>query len=194
MKVIGLTGGIGSGKSVVARIFGCMGIPVFDADKHANSLYETDSELLREVAARFGSHMLTAEGKLNRQALASVVFSDEQALMALNALVHPRVGRKFLEWMGQQSGNVVIREAAILFESGSNTDCDAVILVSAPLQMRIERVMLRNGLNESEVRTRISRQWPEEILRKLSDVEIVNDERSLLIPQVLKVARQMGIG
>jgi len=193
MKVIGLTGGIGSGKSVVARIFGCMGIPVFDADKHANALYETDPELLREVATRFGSHMLTAEGKLNRQALASVVFSDEQALLALNALVHPRVGRQFLEWKEHQSGQVVIREAAILFESGSNTDCDAVILVSAPTQMRIERVILRNGLKESEVRARISRQWPEEKLRPLADFEIINDEKSLLIPQVLKLAQQIGI-
>jgi len=193
MKVIGLTGGIGSGKSLVGRIFQSVGVPVFDADKQAIALYESDPDLLRDVVRCFGTQVLNSEGKLNRQTLAAIVFSDEQALKSLNALVHPLVFKRFSAWKHEQKGNVVIREAAILFESGSNADCDFVVLVSAPEQMRIERVMHRNGLDEGEVKARISRQWPEEKLRSLADFEIVNDEKKLLLPQVMNLIHEIGI-
>jgi dephospho-CoA kinase len=184
MKVIGLTGGIGSGKSTVARVFETLGYPVFEADREALALYEEDHELLREVANSFGSDVLFANGTLNRATLASKVFSNSDALLQLNALVHPRVAIRFQRWKEKQRVQVVIREAAILFESGSDADCDAVIVITAPEELRVARVMKRSGLSESDVRARISRQWSEQQLIAKADAVIVNDEQHLVLPQI----------
>lgn len=187
MKVIGLTGGIGSGKSTIARVFDTLGFPVFDADHEALALYETDSALLEEVVKEFGKGILQSDGSLNRVALANIVFSDEKALKRLNALVHPRVAKRFEIWKQHQHSTAVIREAAILFESGSDKGCDAIILVTAPEELRIQRVMKRNGISEAEVRARMARQWPEERLIERADEIIVNDDTRLVLPQVLRV-------
>jgi dephospho-CoA kinase len=191
MKVIGLTGGIGSGKSTVARVYESLGYPVFDADKEALALYENDPTLLPKVVELFGDGVLLPDGRLNRMALASVVFSDESALKKLNALVHPRMARRFEEWKQQQNSETVIREAAILFESGSDAGCDAVIVVTAPEELRIKRVMQRNGIREAEVRARMARQWPESMLVERADEVIVNDDKTLVLPQIMKVVNRI---
>lgn len=193
MKVIGLTGGIGSGKTTVARVFMSEGIPVFDADAEAIALYASDEALLTEVVALFGNDILLDDGTLNRRALAARVFHDAEALKKLNALVHPRVATKFAQWKKLQPSSYVLREAAILFESGSNTDCDAVIVVTAPENVRIRRVMDRNGISEDEVRARMMRQWSEEELIKRADAIIVNDDTKLILPQIAQVKKKLGL-
>ena len=185
MKVIGLTGGIGSGKSTMARVFETLGFPVFDADREALALYDNDPTLLPKVVELFGEGILLPDGRLNRMALANIVFSDESALKKLNALVHPRVAERFEEWKSGQHIPAVIREAAILFESGSDAGCDMVIVVTAPEALRIQRVMERNGSSESEVRARMARQWTEPKLVERANEVIVNDDKSLVLPQVM---------
>ena len=193
MKVIGLTGGIGSGKSTVARIVRQLGIPVFDADREALSLYDEDESLLAEVKQKFGVVVIQPDGRLNRQALASIGFKDAQALQQLNALVHPRVARKFEAWKERQVSRSVIREAAILFESGSAADCDVVIVVTAPEQLRIKRVQNRSGLGEAEVRARMSRQWTEAELVERADAVIVNDDKHLVLPQLMQAIQDFAV-
>lgn len=187
MKVIGLTGGIGSGKSTIARVFETLGVPVFDADREALALYDDDQLLLTEVKERFGNEVLDVNGRLNRSVLASIVFNDVGALQQLNAMVHPRVAKKFDAWKKMQRTSVVIREAAILFESGSAEDCDAVIVVTAPEELRIARVQKRNGCSEEEVRARMKRQWSEEQLIERANAVIVNDDKHLVLPQLTRV-------
>lgn len=193
MKVIGLTGGIGSGKSTVARVFATMGVPVFDADSEAKMLYASDPTLLTELVQVFGSHILDSEGALNKSALAGLVFTNETALQKLNTLVHPRVAHRFEIWKSQQTTSHVIREAAILFESGSNADCDAVIAVTSPEELRIARVMQRSSLSREEIKNRMAQQWPEEELVRRSDFQIINDLNTLLLPQIFKIAEQIQI-
>jgi dephospho-CoA kinase len=190
MKVIGLTGGIGSGKSTVARVFNTLGVPVFDADSEAKKLYAEDPTLLPEVVKIFGPQILNDDSSLNREALAGIVFSDAESLTKLNALVHPRVGKRFQEWKEKQQCTAVIREAAILFESGSHTDCDEVVVVTAPENLRIERVMKRNAIAADEVRARIARQWTGEQLLQQANAVIQNDEKTLVLPQVLAIAEK----
>lgn len=187
MKVIGLTGGIGSGKSIVARVMETLGVPVFDADRAALALYDEDEALLTEVKERFGDSVIQPGGQLNRQALASIVFNDVEALKQLNAMVHPRVAKKFDAWKKMQKASAVIREAAILFESGSASDCDVVIVVTAPEDLRVARVQKRNGWSEAEVRARMKRQWSEEQLIERADAVIVNDDKHLVLPQLARV-------
>jgi dephospho-CoA kinase len=187
MKVIGLTGGIGSGKSTVARVMETLGIPVFDADREALALYDEDESLLTEVKERFGASVIQLGGGLNRQALASIIFNDAEALKQLNAMVHPRVAKKFDTWKKMQQTPVVIREAAILFESGSAADCDFVIVVTAPEDVRVARVQKRNGWTEAEVRARMKRQWTEMQLLESADAVIVNDDKHLVLPQLTRV-------
>ena len=187
MKVIGLTGGIGSGKSTVARVFETLGVPVFDADRAALALYDEDESLLVEVMQRFGVSVIDANGRVNRPALASIVFNDAEALQQLNAMVHPRVAKKFDAWKKLQRASAVVREAAILFESRSASDCDAVIVVTAPEDLRVDRVQKRNGWNEAEVRARMNRQWSEQQLIERADAVIVNDDKHLVLPQLTRV-------
>jgi dephospho-CoA kinase len=187
MKVIGLTGGIGSGKSIVARVMETLGVPVFDADRAALALYDEDEALLTEVKERFGDSVIQPGGQLNRQALASIVFNDVEALKQLNAMVHPRVAKKFDAWKKMQKASAVIREAAILFESGSASDCEVVIVVTAPEDLRVARVQKRNGWTEAEVRARMKRQWTEEQLIERADAVIVNDDKHLVLPQLARV-------
>lgn len=183
VKVIGLTGGIGSGKSTVARVFAQLGTPVYMADDRAKALYTEDAELKRAVLARFGTSTYAGD-VLNRAYLAQQVFGNPAALADLNALVHPRVGADFKRWKAQQDFPYLIREAAILFESGSHKDCDAVILVSAPEQMRIARVMKRDGVDADAVQARMARQWTDAQRLPLSSHQLHNDDRALLVPQI----------
>ena len=188
--VVGLTGGMGTGKSVVARILRSLGYPVYAADERAKSLYLTDGTLKSGMKHRFGSDVFDTEGVLDRQALAERVFGDDEELRALNALVHPAVARDFEEWKDRcaSSGSkVVFREAAILFESGSDSDCDMVWAVSAPLDLRLARISSRNGWTREEIDRRLVHQWPAEEVESRADVVIPNDGNKALVPVILSL-------
>jgi len=191
---IGVTGGIGSGKSVVCRIFNVLGIPVFDADAEAKRLMTTEASLRNAIRAEFGTEAYHEDGTLNRPYLADQVFNDEQRLKILNGLVHPVVIRKGEQWAQQQKAPYTIKEAALLFESGSFKLNHYTILVSAPVGIRIERVMQRDGVTAEQVKARMERQWPDERKRQLADFVIVNDGIQALIPQVLALDKQFRSG
>jgi dephospho-CoA kinase len=183
---IGLTGGIGSGKSTVAKIFGLLQVPVYYADAASKRLYHTDLELMANIKRHFGEDVYTS-GQLNRARLAAIVFNDPKKLELLNQLVHPPTIRDAEEWMKAQTAPYIIKEAALLFESGSVSGLDYVIGVKAPLSLRMKRVMDRDGVSQEEVTSRMKRQIDEEIKMRLCDWVITNDEQQLVLPQVLEL-------
>jgi len=188
MLKIGITGGIGSGKTTVCRIFEALGIPVFNADQVAKSIMNTDAALMASIKEIFGKQAYFKNGELNRKYLASQVFSNQKALNVLNSLVHPAAIQAFEDWyLEQNNGPYVLKEAAILFESGSYKNCDFNILILSPETLRIRRVMERDEVDEESVRARINKQMAEEEKEKLADFTIINDEKKALIPQVLKL-------
>jgi dephospho-CoA kinase len=184
MLKIGLTGGIGSGKSTVASIFKVLGIPVYMADDATRQLMNEDAALKKAILEEFGEQSYV-DGQLNRPYLASIVFNEPARLDKLNALTHPVTIRHAREWMSRQQASYVIKEAALIFESGSAENLDYVIGVYAPRTIRIKRVMDRDGVAREEVIKRMNRQIDEELKMKLCDFVLVNDEQQLLIPQVL---------
>lgn len=190
MKKIGLTGGIGSGKTMVAKIFETLGIPVYYADSAAKHLMNNDPFLRHQLVSVFGEQVYTSDG-LNRAYLASVVFNDKHRLEQLNALIHPVTIQHAEEWMKKQKAPYVIKEAAILFETGSAEHLDHVIGVSAPSHVRIQRVMDRDGLTAADVKKRMDQQISESMKMKLCDYIIVNDEVELVIPQVLELHEKL---
>lgn len=183
---IGLTGGIGSGKSVVAHIFTVLGIPVFNADTAAKQIMETDAGLRKELIKNFGPDTFRG-GHLNRKYLGDIVFNDTYKLELLNALVHPYAIAAAEEWVLQQQAPYTVKEAALFFEAGSAVGFDYMIGVYSPQHMRIKRVMDRDNLTRDEVKAKMRHQIQEEIKMRLCDVVIINDEQQLLIPQVLKL-------
>lgn len=193
---IGVTGGIGAGKSLVCRIFSSLGIPVFDADSRAKQLMITEPGLIRKIKTSFGEGAYTPEGALNRIYLAEQVFEDPEKLTLLNSLVHPVTGLDFEKWMQEQKPvPYVIKEAALIFESGSHKNLDAVVAVSAPEELRLRRTVIRDEhRSRKQVEEIISRQLPEEERLKLADYRIVNDEKNLIIPQVLKLHKAFSAG
>ena len=183
---IGITGGIGSGKSTICTIFELLGVPVFYADAAAKKVMHTDEELKTGVIAAFGVKAFSVEGILNRKYIADLVFNDKKALEMLNALVHPAVFRAFDAWLLKYRDRpYVIKEAALLFESESYKMCTHSILVKAPEELKIKRVMERDHITETEVRLRMARQFSDEEKELLANYIILNDEQKLLIPQVL---------
>ena len=190
MLRIGITGGIGSGKSTIAKIFEVLGIPVFYADAEARRIMNEDEELKKNIIKNFGEASYT-NGKLNRSYLASIVFNDNHQLDILNSLTHPVTIKNGEEWMLRQITPYAIHEAALIFESGSAKDLDKVIGVYAPPSLRIKRVMDRDGISREEVLKRMNRQVGEDMKMKLCDFVIVNDEQQLVIPQVLELDQQL---
>jgi dephospho-CoA kinase len=188
--MIGLTGGIGSGKSTVAQIFTVLGVPVFDADAAAREIMETDEQLIAKIKALFGEDTYTAN-KLNRKALADKVFNDTHRLEQLNALVHPATIQAAIDWAHRQSSPYVIKEAALMFEAGSAFNLQFVIGVSAPKNLRIKRIMDRSDMTRDEVLARMSRQIDNNIKMRLCDYVIVNDELQMVVPQVLKLHEEL---
>lgn len=186
MLKIGLTGGIGSGKTTVAGIFKVLGIPVFDADSEARFIMEKDERLALSIKNTFGSESYTL-GKLNRPFLANLVFNDLFKLEQLNALAHPATIVAANTWMNAQTTPYVIKEAALMFEAGSAAHLDYVIGVFAHENIRLERVIDRDKVTREQALTRMSRQIKEEIKMKLCDFVLVNDDEQLLIPQVLQL-------
>jgi dephospho-CoA kinase len=188
MKVIGVTGGIGSGKSVVCRIFSKLGIPVYEADAAVHQLYEKYPELTEKIVKEIPGDFSDKNGKINRKKLGEIVFSDPVKLKVLNNLVHPVVKSDFKNWLKENNGSpYAIKEAAILFESGTNSDCEKVISVISPMDLRIYRVRERDRKPRNEVELIINRQMNDEERISRSDFVIYNDEKQLLIPQVLKI-------
>lgn len=186
---IGVTGGIGSGKSTVTGIFKVLGIPVFDADTEAKLIMESDPALRTDIIEKFGPAAYK-EGVLDRKYLASIVFNDAYQLELLNSLVHPVAIAAAAEWATRQKGPYVVKEAALFFEAGSASGLDYIIGVYAPQHLRLKRVMDRDRVTSDEVMARMQRQIQEEIKMRLCDFVIMNDDQQLLIPQVLKLHEQ----
>lgn len=184
MLQIGLTGGIGSGKTTVAQIFRVLGIPVFDADAVAKQLIESDKDIREGLLQLFGSRSFVNE-TLDRKYMAAEVFADRDKLEQLNALVHPHAIAASQNWARQQSSPYIVKEAALLFEAGSTADLDYIVGVFAPDPLRLKRAMHRDGADRSNILQRMNHQISETIKMRLCDVVVRNDEQSLLIPQVL---------
>jgi dephospho-CoA kinase len=189
MLKIGITGGIGSGKTTVCKVFETLGIPVFYADTVAKQIMVTDELLVAGVKSAFGKESYAADGSLNNKYIAGIVFNNADELARLNALVHPAVFRAFDSWVKQVPATVpyVLKEAALLFESGSYKLCDQNILVLAPEAVRLRRVMDRDGVTAEQVKVRMDKQLPDEDKIKLADQVINNNETDSLIVQVTQL-------
>ena len=183
---IGITGGIGSGKSMVAKVFEVLGIPVYYADDAAKRLMNEDEDLQQQLIASFGDAIYT-NGLLNRKVLATLVFNDTKKLSLLNSIVHPVTIKDGEAWMKKQVAPYTIKEAALIFESGANKYLDKVIGVYAPAPLRLQRVMLRDNLPEEAVKARMEKQMDEETKMGLCDYIINNNGQELVIPQVMKI-------
>lgn len=187
---VGITGGMGSGKTTVCKIFESLDIPVYYADDEAKWLISNDKDLKKGIVKIFGDEAYTEQGEYNRPFVAKIVFEHKEKLAALNALVHPAVERHSRAWHEKhaEAGEpYTLREAALMVESGSYKFLDLLIVVTAPEDLRIQRVMQRDGATEQEVRARMKSQLPEEEKVKLADFVIVNDGQRALIPQVWQI-------
>jgi dephospho-CoA kinase len=192
MLKVGLTGGIGSGKSLVCRIFSTLDIPVYQADIAAKRLYDTDNELQNSLKKLFGER-LYASGRLDRQMLAEIIFYDSENLRKVNALVHPAVERDFREYVASQpkTAPYLIHEAAILYEARIEKMFDAIINVVAPEYLKIERSMARGNTSYRDVKQRIAAQWSDSLKIELSDYNIINDNKTPVLPQILQIHSEL---
>ncbi len=190
MLRVGLTGGIGSGKSTVAKIFEVLGIPVYYADDAAKRLMNEDEELKAKIKEAFGDDIYT-EGSLNKKQLAAIVFNDPEKLNTLNKLIHPATIKDAAAWMHKQKAPYTLKEAALIFESGAQQGLDYVIGVTAPAPLRILRTMQRDGVTREEVIARLDKQMDDAIKMKLCDFVINNDEQDMLLPQVLALHQKL---
>jgi dephospho-CoA kinase len=190
MLKVGITGGIGSGKTTVCQVFEKLGAPVYYADQRAKDLMEDDKQLCADIRKEFGDQVYDEAGKLNRKLLAEIVFGNEAKLVKLNDLVHPAVFRDNQSWnevLAKKGYTYVLKEAALLVETGSYRMLDKLIVVSAPEEDRIKRVMARDGATKEQVLARIKAQMPEEQKVKYADYIIYNDHIMELVPEVTKI-------
>lgn len=190
MIKVGITGGIGSGKTSVCQIFERLGVPVYYADIRAKQLMEEDRQLVADIKKLIGNDAYNEDGTLNRKLIADTVFSDEKKLLQLNGLVHPAVGKDYESWneiLQRNNYPYSIKEAALLVEAGSYKQCDKLIVVTAKLEDRIARVIARDNATREQVLARINAQVPEEEKVKLADFVIHNDTIMDLVPQVTKI-------
>lgn len=190
MKTIGITGGIGSGKSTVAKIFVSMGYPVYNSDVRAKNILNVNPKVVSEISNLFGKGIYNNR-KIDRKKLARIVFEDNEKLAKLNAIVHPAVGEDFETWKANQTTSFVLKESAILFETGIYKNLDSIILVTSPIQTRIERVQNRDNSTKEEVESRIKNQWLDEKKIPLSNFIIDNSGDTLVIPQVLEIIEKI---
>ena len=191
MLKIGITGGIGSGKSTACLVFEKLGIPVYYSDTRAKELMIEDQELIASIKAHFGNEVYSGS-ILNNKVLASIVFADKNELKILNDLVHPAVGRDYKNWLSQyKNENYTLKEAALLYEAGIYKELDKVIVVTCPLETRVERVMKRDKVSKEEVMKRVQNQWEEKEKVKLSDYLLDNSGTELLITQVVKLHKEI---
>lgn len=183
---LGITGGIGSGKTSVCRVFGVLGIPVFSADRVANEIMENDEKIIRGINSIAGSDLYVS-GKLDRMALASLIFNNKEMLFKVDSLVHPAVFDQFSRWVPSQNAVYVIMEAAIMFESGASKLVDKIVTVAAPVEQRIERIIERNKLTREQIAERINNQMDDAERMRLSDYVINNSENDMIIPAILRI-------
>ncbi len=184
MITVGITGGIGSGKSTIAHLFELMSYPVYCSDTRSKWLMNNDLEIKKQLIDNFGEKVYP--GYLDRATLANIVFNDKEALEKLNAISHPAVEKDFIRWRAEQTTDIVFKEAAILFESGSYKNVDKTICVVAPEIIRIKRVMQRDNANAKQVQERIANQWPDEKKIEFADFVINTNDIELAIPQAIK--------
>lgn len=190
MIVVGLTGGIGSGKSTIAKVFRALGVPVFESDAEAKHILNRE-DVVQHISDTFGEWLINS-GRVDRAKLAGLVFGDKQELAKLNAIIHPAVRKQFLAWVDANSNSpYVINEAAILFESGLAEMTRFTINVSAPVEERIKRVIARDALTREEVTSRINNQMSDEQRSALSTWTIVNDGLEAVLPQVLQISNEI---
>jgi dephospho-CoA kinase len=187
MLKVGLTGGIGSGKTTVSQVFKNLGVPIFNSDLVARDIVNTDDETINAIKLQFGEAMYNADG-LDRKALASKVFNHPEELQKLNNIVHPKVAERFNAWCREQAGvPYIIKEAAILFETGTHQNLDRVIVVYTQKEERIRRIIERDNSTREEVESRMSNQWDDQTRNKLADFIIINDDLELVLPQVMEL-------
>ncbi len=192
MLQVGLTGNIGSGKTTVCRFFEVLGVPVYYADQRARQITNTP-QVLDHIREEFGVDVFDSPNRLNRQKLAQVVFNDQEALKTLNGIIHPRVYRDYHRWLQQHPhATYCLQEAAILFESGKADRFDQVIVVSAPKEIRLQRVMMRENVARHQVEQRMNNQMDQHTLEEKADYVIINDNHQAIIPQVLKLHALLG--
>ena len=188
----GITGGIGSGKTTVCKIFEVLGVPVYYADDRAKELITTDKTLIKKIKKLLGEDVYDSENNLNKKRISAIVFNFPEVLEQYNAIVHPAVFEDAEKWMRRhQQFDYILEEAALLFETGTYKKLDTIICVTAPLEIRIERIKKRDGLTEDEILARISSQMPEEEKIALSNYVIYNDGATPLIRQVLRIHEKL---
>ncbi len=191
MLKIGLTGGIGSGKTTVAKVLEVLGVPVYYADEAAKELMHSNELLKQQLILHFGRETYFEDGQLNRKHVSSIVFNNKEKLELLNSLVHPATIADAKEWFSKQQSPYVVKEAALLFESGTAEGLDYVIGVTAPAALRMKRVMDRDGVTADEVKRRMANQVDEALKMKLCDFVLHNSEQELLLPQVLALHNEL---
>lgn len=190
MITIGITGGIGSGKSVICKLLNSMGYPVYYADAESKRLTNTHPKIKKDLIALFGEKIFT-DNQINKKMLAERIFNNSETLIKVNNIIHPIVKEDVEKWVKKQKSPLCIVEAAILFESGLYQELDKKILVTAPIDIRIKRVKLRDKLTEEEIKSRINNQMSDEDKIKLADYVIVNDEKTAVIPQVNRIIQKL---
>jgi dephospho-CoA kinase len=190
---VGVTGGIGSGKSTVCNIFRLLGVPIYEADLRAKALMISNTDLREAIIANFGKESYLKNGNINRAYMSEVVFSDESKTNLINSLVHPAVYDDYKKWVAHRnSHSYLVKEAALLFEAGSYKNLDKIIVVTAPVKKRIERILMRDHhRSEIQIQKIIDKQWPEEEKTRLAHFVIKNDNSHLLIPQVIKIHEKL---
>ena len=186
MLKVGVTGGIGSGKSTVCNLFKCLDVPVFNADEAGRRLLAEDHTVIEQIKNIFGEEIIRNR-KPDRKKIAELVFSNTEKLTKLNSVIHPAVRKKFNNWVAGQTSPYIIDEAAILFETGIYKQLDFTILVTAPEQLRIKRVMQRDGIDEASIKSRMKNQWSDEEKKKIASFVIANDDITPLLPQVMDI-------
>ncbi|MBS1731017.1 MAG: dephospho-CoA kinase [Bacteroidetes bacterium] len=185
-KKIGLTGGIGSGKSIVAKIFEILGIPVFNADFMAKKIMNDHADIREKIIQIFGKEIYQ-RGQLDRAQLAAIVFNDKNKLSQLNSVIHPATIEAADKWMAEQSSPYMIKEAALLFEAGAEKNLDMVIGVYAPMNIRIQRIISRDQMSVEQAEERMKNQMDDQVKMSLCDHVIINDETQFVIPQILRI-------
>ena len=186
MIKVGVTGGIGSGKSIICRYFKLIGIPVFEADLEAKQIINNSAIVRSQMIIHFGKDIYLPNQVINRKKLADTIFKSPSSLKKVNSIIHPQVKKKFNEWTEEQKTDYVVHEAAILFESGFYKMMDFMILVTAPVELRIKRVIERDNVSKENVIARMKQQWEDPEKIKLSNLVLTNDNTELIIPQLIE--------
>lgn len=189
---IGLTGGIGSGKSTVAKVIECFGFPVFYSDVESKRILFSDKSLHEIIKNEIGPECFVS-GRLNKEKLAGIVFNDKRKLEILNKLLHPRVRKAFDDWCNKQTTSLCFNEAAIIFETGASSRFDATILVTANLNERIERVSLRDSISKQGVESRMNKQWPDFKKKMMANYVVENNRTSEIIPQIHQILNSLTL-